>query len=1173
MRFKQPLRFVALLALFALLVPVIATAQSIVTGAISGIVSDPTGAVIVGASISLKNPDTGETQAVVSSASGVYNFALLKPGHYNLTVSKEGFKTAQLGVDVILGQIAAANVKLETGSISTTVEVTAAGQLLQTEDANISSNFDTHAIQNIPNPGGDITYIAQTAPGVVMNNSTLGGYGNFSVYGLPGTSNLFTVNGNDYNDPFLNLNNSGASNLLLGGNELQEVTVVSNGYTGQYGRQAGAQLDYTTKSGTNEFHGDAIYNWTGRALNANDPVNKFFGGPRPFENNNQWAARLGGPIKKDKAWFFVNTEGIRYIFGSNASTTTPTADFENYILGNIPQDANTQAFYSNMFDNLYNKAPGIANAARQIATAANPVGSCTGFKYNTATKVISDPITGNPLPAALQDGGCLQNWSSSLSNGNKEWLLSGRVDYNFSDTDKIFGRVKFDRGTQPTYTDPINPVFNNQSIQPQNEGQLNYTHVFSPNVVNNFIGSVLYYSAIFGSQDYPKAFGLFPGILWANDSTLSPLGTGSGVTNGYAGGFFFPQGRNVTQWQLVDDVAVSRGSHSFKMGINWRRDDVSDHTASEVVGYPAVETTLAGFANDQVLTQVQQNFAISPVQPIAFYSFGLYFQDEWRANSKLKFTLVLRADRNSGGACQHSCAAVGTTPFNSMPHGADVPYDADAGGTFIAGRTQILPSVEKVVFEPKFGVAWSPIGDKTVFRGGIGLFTDLYPGTILDAYTTNFPQVNPWTVVPFNSTGTAPATVAFDNLAAGSTLFPDSATQFVQGCNGAFNSNYFSGGNLNSYIASAPAGCATSVPNYNSTAAKILNPKYVEWNFEVQHNFGRNELISVNYVGNHGYDELISSHYANAFCDANCTAAGLTNTGLPSSPIDPRVGTVSYLSNIGYSNYNGVTVSLQENGWHGLSGRFNYSYSHSLDTSSNGGILPFSVITSVLTQINPFNINADYASSDYDARHTISADYVYEIPIKSENRMLNYAVGGWTVSGTFFWHSPFPFSVVDTGTIDGLAPTNNMAGGNILLQPEFSQRNFPSGRTCLQGWITGAGCFGLPGSTATNIFAYPATNFTGNVVGRNAFRGPGFFGGDFSIRKSFNLTERMSFQVGASAYNVFNHANYGDPWNSTTGLPLGFTYFTSTPPTSPYGAFASAATDMRMVQVFGKFFF
>ena len=166
---------------------------------------------------------------------------------------------------------------------------------------------------------------------------------------MPATSNLFTINGNDYNDAFLNLNNSGSSNLLLGGNELQEVAVVSNGYTGQYGRQAGAQIDYSTKSGTNSFHGDLVYNWTGRELTANDPVNKAFGGTRPFENNNQWAAAVGGPIIKNKAFFFVNTEGIRYIFGSVHTPSAPTTDFENYVLSNILPQGRDAGVLQNAF--------------------------------------------------------------------------------------------------------------------------------------------------------------------------------------------------------------------------------------------------------------------------------------------------------------------------------------------------------------------------------------------------------------------------------------------------------------------------------------------------------------------------------------------------------------------------------------------------------------------------------------------------------------------------------------------------------------------------------------------------------------------------------------------------------------------------------------------------------
>src|ERR1700735_2113502 len=285
--FQLAFSFIALL----LLLPTLASAQSVVTGGLTGIVTDPTGSVIVGATVNLKNQSTTETQSATTGSTGAYQFTLLKPGIYVVSVSQTGFKQATVTVEVLLGQTALASLKLEVGASSETITVTEQGALLQTEDANISSNFDTNQINNVPNPGGDITYVAQTAPGIAMNSSTGGGYGNFSAFGLPGTSNLFTVNGNDYNDAFLNLNNSGSSNLLLGGNELQEVAVVSNGYTGQYGRQAGAQIDYSTKSGSSAFHGDAVYNWTGRALSANDPINKAtqlsegLPNSRPFEKN------------------------------------------------------------------------------------------------------------------------------------------------------------------------------------------------------------------------------------------------------------------------------------------------------------------------------------------------------------------------------------------------------------------------------------------------------------------------------------------------------------------------------------------------------------------------------------------------------------------------------------------------------------------------------------------------------------------------------------------------------------------------------------------------------------------------------------------------------------------------------------------------------------------------
>ncbi len=316
-------RFLVLtLAALMLLLPTVVGAQSAVTGAIGGVVTDASGAVISGANVTLTSTDTSAAISATTSSIGTYTFTLLKPGAYTLAVTHPGFKQTSQAVTVLLGQTTQTNVQLSVGTANETVTVTEQGALLQTENANITTTIETQQIENLPNPGGDLTAIAQTAPGVTMNST--GGYGNFSAFGLPGTANLFTVNGNDYNDPFLNLNNSGASNLLLGSNEIQEVAVVSNAYTGQYGRQAGAQIDYATKSGGNSFHGDAVYYYNSGGMNASDYFNGY-----SHEVANQWAASIGGPIKKDKLFFFVNTEGIRYTLAAGAGAVGyPTPEFQ-----------------------------------------------------------------------------------------------------------------------------------------------------------------------------------------------------------------------------------------------------------------------------------------------------------------------------------------------------------------------------------------------------------------------------------------------------------------------------------------------------------------------------------------------------------------------------------------------------------------------------------------------------------------------------------------------------------------------------------------------------------------------------------------------------------------------------------------------------------------------------
>ena len=1086
-----------------------ASAQSIVTGAVSGTITDPTGAIIAGATATLENVSTGDRATATSTTGGVYSFPLLKPGTYTIMVAHAGFKRASKTVQVLLGQTTPADVQLQLGEASATVEVSGVAPLVQTQDANVNTNFDAREVQNLPNPGADLSYVAQTAPGALMNTSHSKGFGNFNTFGLPATSNLFTFNGNDVNDPYLNVNNSGASNLTLGLNDVQEVAVVNNGYTGEYGRQAGAQIDYTTKSGTNQFHGNVIYNWNGSALNAQDYF--LAGTPKAFENNNQWAASLGGPIKKGKAFFFVNTEGIRYVFGTASDVWVPTPAFESYVYSQIP--ATATAFYQKIFG-LYNSTPGISRAVPQAD-------SCGSIDPNAF------------------GGQCLQEFHNSSSNGNREWLLQVRGDYDFSQNDKVFVQANIDHGVQPTYTDAISPLFNIVSHQPQENAQLNYTHVFSPMILNNFVASLFYYNDSFQSANLSAALAAFPGNLGSFDTALTPLGTGSNYYAGYpAAGF--PSGRRVTQWQLVDDVSIDRGEHLFKFGVNFRRDDISDMEAGLGTEYPFIASTLQDFATD-LADQVSQNFASTVSQPIAYYNLGVYFQDSFRATSKLHVTLSLRADRDSPGVCQSNCSSLPVKPFDQLNHSAAISYNQMMDGA----RHQILREVEALSFQPRVGIAWSPFGQNTVIRGGAGLFTDLYPGFMLDAWTINFPEVTSFQLFGVGSID--PAGV----------IGNPSGAALISSCNSIFQTNYASGGTVDSFLNAAPSGCA--VPNLNDVSSKLLNPKYLEWNLQIQHSFGRTTIASINYVGNHGYDEYVQYPYLNAFDSAFAPVGGFG--GLPFTQPDPRVGFVYNMNNNGISNYNGLTFSLQQTLWKGFSGRINYTYSHTLDDLSNGGNnFAYSNSDSILYQINPRNMSLNYGAADYDVRHSLTASYIWDLPFKSVNRALDLAVGGWKLSGTFFARTGYPLSIVDGNTEFGLSGANGAADSHaqVLAQPLPG-----TPRTCTN---VSASCW------TSADFATSTTTF--GTVARNSFRGPEYFNTDLSLRKNFQLYEGLQLQIGANAYNVLNHPNFSNPYgNLDFGSAFGTIPSTVTPATSPYGSGAQAAVDARIIQLVGKLTF
>ena len=1160
-------RFLALLAIVILLSGML-LAQNIVTGGIAGTVTDPSGAVVSNAKVNLKSNSEGNIQTTNTSSTGLYNFPLLKPGTYTVTLSQSGFHTVSETVEVQLGQISAANIKLAVGNTSETVEVSGQAPLLQTEDANISTTYNATQIRQLPSPGGDITNYAQTAPGVLMN--TGGTYGNFSAFGLPATSNLFTENGNDQNDPWLNLNNSGSSNLLLGQNEVQEVAVVSNGYTAQYGRQAGVQVDYTTRSGSNAFHGNAGFFYNSSGFNANDwfqKQNEIANGlPQqpPFAVNHQWMGSIGGPIVKNKLFFFVDQEGLYYGLPSGQQVNLPTPLFRQAILSNIAATSPAQLPLYTQWMNLYANSPAGGSAVPLTAgqdanlgcgtPGAGGVTALGGFTFGAAAGVP-----------------CSMRAVASGVNHNKEWLLTERIDYNISNNDKLFGRFKADHGEQPTSTDLIDrAAFSTSSTQPEYEGQINETHIFSPTTVNNFILSGLWYTAVFlpdsGQAALLATTGGFSTISVANSaSTLTNLGGGTGP--GQTPDYIFPQGRNSTMAQVTDDLSITRGAHTFKMGVNFRRDDLTDYDAQSNTGGLLTFGTLADFTNGLVSNDggsLGKIYTTNGDVRIGFYSLGLYFQDEYRVTPNLKLTFALRTDRNSNPICGQNCFSRLDTPFSGMTHDVNTPYNQ----IIDPGSHSAFPNVEKLALQPRFGFTWSPLGHtNTVLRGGIGVFSDLYQGVLMDELIGNSPLTNGFAIAPTIGTPVAPSV-------------PGSVYNLGASSNASFLSGFSSGQTLAQILAGNPY---FTPPGYTSMANQILNPKYLEWNFEIQQAIGSKMSLNIDYVGTHGYDNLMQNANLNAsvlgtapfgqlpaaynscVITNNCSS---TFTGVAVSGTDPRFGAVRELYSGGISNYDGLVTTVTRKFTHGFQGSLNYTWSHALDDlTSTNPTTPFNALYSMVYQINPNCLRCqNYSNSDSDARHNLTANYVWSLPFKSQNKLLNQAVGGWTIAGTFFAHSGLPW-------------TPEVFQSNVLFQPPDPSLGLPLipadtigtvGANCA---VSNPGTYANPtGCVSQSQFATANASDWGNVK-RNSFRGLGYFDTDMNVNKNFAVTEHVQFELGGSFFNILNHPNFALPFPLSGAAGFGNMSSLAVQPATPYGSFQGAGVEGRLVQVHGKITF
>lgn len=1153
-------KFLFLLGLLVatFLVPGFIHAQNAVTGALTGVVTDSSGAVVPGADVKIVDTATNATINVKANEQGRYNAPLLKPSKYEITATANGLSSQRTTVQVTVGQTPNVDVTVAPSGNNTTVTVSAAAaQLTDTESPALITSLTPQQVQNLPAPGGDITTVAYTVPGVVVN--TGGSYGNFSVDGIPGVSNLFVLNGGDDMDPFLNLNNSGSSNLTLGQQEVAEAAVVVNGYSGQYGRQAGAIVEWTTKSGSNGFHGNANYYYNGTALNANDWFNNQNGTPRPHAVANQWGISGGGPIIKDKLFFFTDYEGDRYVTPNVGVAAFTSPQFQAYTLANVP--ASSLPYYQQIFG-LYQASPNYATA--------KPVTTGSGSLQSSP---ISNPYYGNPnypnTPATVGTLGCGGNFGGTPAPGggyfgfnpkdgsagipctiasqgtannlNKEWLYTARVDWHISDKHSLFGRYEMDHGSQPTSTSFVSPIFNTTSTQPSYNGQLNDTYTISPNISNQFIFSASWYTAFFGPANLNSTLAALPIYMQLNDG-----GTNAGTWGAVGLNNAFPQGRNVTQYQFVDDLSIVKGKHNLRFGYNFRRSDVSDYDnqSNEFGNYNIL--SLGDFASGTLSSGSSTYSQVFPVQGtayIALYNLGAYLQDEYQVLPNLKLTFAARFDRNGDPLCNNNCFGLYNGGFpqgnvDATPPFSNAPYNQ----AILANRAHAFNNVEGVVFQPRFGFNYDVHGNgHTVVRGGFGIFEDNPAAIYVDGLIGNFPQVFNGTILAGNIT--AP------NVAGGA---PASAVA----SNATLQNGFGNGITPNQANALLTAqGASFAAPNLAVGPNTFRTPKYAEFNLQVQQQISHNDAIIIGYAGNVGYDELIYNQNINGSYAASGTPFG----DLPAVSPDSRFGAVNLYTNAAHSNYNGGSVTYRRVDNHGLTLDASYTYSHSLDDVSNAGQpgTPTNA-NSITGQIDPYNLRRlNYASADYDVRHVFSMDFTYEEQWKSSKRLLTEVLGGWVVSGKSFWHTGEPFSVINSSLDSAVGGAT--LGANFLgaaINPATIPHDCQSVHNP---------CF------SSSDFFTTATQTTMGNLPRNFFRAPHYADTDVSLAKDLYHREAINFRVGANAFNLWNHPNFAQPSNDlATGA--GSITATAGPPTSPYGASASGVSG-RVLQVFGKFSF
>lgn len=1163
------------------------------TGGLAGVVKDPSGAVVAGAKVGIADTERGTELATTTNAQGEFLFSPLKIGTYKVTAEKPGFKRTVAGPIVVnVDERPAVNIVLSVGSIHEVVNVTTEAPLLQTETSDLGQLVDSRQAQTLPLNGRNYAQLALLGAGVAPSepgSRVEASYG-FSSNGARALQNNYLLDGVD--------NNSNLGDVLTGQayviqpsvDAIQEFKVQTNAYSAEFGRGNGAILNAVLKSGTNSFHGDLYEFFRNDVLDARNAFDTF--GRQPYHQN-QFGATFGGPIIKDKTFFFVDYEGFRVVQSLPQLSVIPTpaeigGDFSSFLTTNVaPQvDMNgnvlsgTTALDCSGHPTYVGE---IFNSRLTQASSLNPSGYCgvpmgvdgSGNPTNIFPKGLTDPLAAR-ISALFPSPNVNLNGSNYLAEPKKTYSRNNadvRIDQKISDRDNLFGTFSYE--DQPSFTpSPFQNALDGGAFSDGYENDsfrsvaLSETHVFSPNLVNEFR---LGYNRINTHRfqlnyntNVSAQLGI-PGVPFGpNIGGLPQISIGDGTaTLGSAG--FLPAIEKQNSYILTDNFTLVHGRHSLKFGAEVRREqftlfepaaprgtlgfgsDFTDNPASPTSGGEAYATFLLGVPDTGQITSLHTVDYRRPV-------YGFYAEDDIRATPRLTLNLGLRYDlfttvkaRNNQQANFDFSSATLIVPAGQTANltpflAANIPIQRTASSGLIP------PDLNN--FAPRLGMAYQ-ITSKLVMRAGYGIF---YGGDENGPYSNPSPGFNP----PFFVTQSY------------------SVPCFLSSANPALGPNDCSIPGLNTLSQGFPSNALTdpNTPLLFAVSPNLRTPYTQQWHFGFQYQLPTQSVLEVSYAGSHGND-LYNYYNGNqavpdsVFCTTppntpgNCPTAPrrpakiCDNTVFPPNCNGVLDTAINQLRSDGYSNYSSLQVRWEKNFSHGLQFQASYTYAHAADDASSANLGSLNN-GDFRDQRYPY---LEYGNSDFDVRHRFVLSYIYQLPFGNGKAfgggatgLLNQVIGNWQVAGIVSAQTGNWFTITDALTN---VSTSDGGGGVGFFSVRPNLVGNPNGKPCIPGTLFN-----------TCAFVDNAIPFTFGNASRNIVRGPGLQNWDLSVFKMFPIREQMRLEFRSEFFNIWNHVN---PVFEPVGLigeepqPVEFG--------TPQFGFAQGARDPRFIQFALKFYF